>query len=621
MADVPQQSSQQQKPFVIIPLKHRSKEPACRFKAKNSFNTDSFENTGVRLDRLLVLDIDKGRLPDGVTVEGAVNTLRDMGVPVDSCPRVRTGSGGEHIYLALPHSAPKLQARFLTYIDVKAGRGAYVVAPGSIHPNGNKYKRLNDVKLADAPTAPQSLMRMLERPAVGSAETTPGLLSPEQLAAVLLGLDVVEFREHDRWLELMMACRHACPEGDYEFVHWSTGDPVYHDHGDSIAERWRSISPSVDGGITTATLYKRLIEARDADPDLHEPRRALAVMDFATLDDYEDVRQEAQSGNRRLLSVEELIALEPPEWLLERSLPVGSLGVLYGPPKAAKTFWALDFGLSVASGRESVHGLRCRKGKVLYVLAEGGAPMMGDRAKAWLNHHETSVTDLSVFPHAVSLSSPNAVREILEIAGKDWDLFIFDTLARCMEGDENSVKDMSAAVKGSDAIREATGAAVLLVHHAGKDHSKGMRGSTALLGAVDAVLRMRPTGSNGHFEFRVEELRHGEPAESCLLRLVTNSRSAVLVDAHDAQSDFDPKTAIRDLAAALDDGTGRREFHGLVATEISCSVSTARRLTAEAVPLGKINGITTIGGITVWREGDPSSSSPKAEIIRNDKGH
>ena len=95
MADVPKQSSQQQTPFVIIPLKDRSKEPACRFKAKNSFYTDHCENTGIRLDRLLVLDIVKGRLLAGVTVEGAVSTLRDMGIPVDRCPRVRTGSGGD----------------------------------------------------------------------------------------------------------------------------------------------------------------------------------------------------------------------------------------------------------------------------------------------------------------------------------------------------------------------------------------------------------------------------------------------------------------------------------------------------------------------------------------------
>ena len=110
------------RPFTIFPLKHRSKEPACRFKSRDQFNTDDSENTGVRLDRLLVLDVDVGRLPEGVTLDGAVNTLRDMGVPVDDCPRVRTGSGGEHVYMRLPSDPPKLAARLLPYVDVKAGR-------------------------------------------------------------------------------------------------------------------------------------------------------------------------------------------------------------------------------------------------------------------------------------------------------------------------------------------------------------------------------------------------------------------------------------------------------------------------------------------------------------------
>jgi RecA-family ATPase len=66
---------------------------------------------------------------------------------------------------------------------------------------------------------------------------------------------------------------------------------------------------------------------------------------------------------------------------------------------------------------------------------------------------------------------------------------VIDTLARVMAGgDENSTKEMSAFVRNCDLIREATGCTVLLVHHTGKDKTKGSRGSNALLGAVDTEL-------------------------------------------------------------------------------------------------------------------------------------
>ena len=41
--------------------------------------------------------------------------------------------------------------------------------------------------------------------------------------------------------------------------------------------------------------------------------------------------------------------------------------ILYGPPGAGKSFVALDFALSVASGR-AWHGHEVRQGPVLYVV-------------------------------------------------------------------------------------------------------------------------------------------------------------------------------------------------------------------------------------------------------------
>lgn len=74
-------------------------------------------------------------------------------------------------------------------------------------------------------------------------------------------------------------------------------------------------------------------------------------------------------------------------------------------------------------------------------------------------------------------------------------LVIVDTLARAMgEGDENSGPDMGAMIRTLDLIRGETGAHVLVVHHAGKDTSKGARGHSSLRAAVDTEIEVTRDG-------------------------------------------------------------------------------------------------------------------------------
>ena len=68
-------------------------------------------------------------------------------------------------------------------------------------------------------------------------------------------------------------------------------------------------------------------------------------------------------------------------------------------------------------------------------------------------------------------------------------LIVVDTLAVTFGGgDENRPDDMGLYIGNVLHMREATGAAVLIVHHGGKDQEKGMRGHSALKGALDAEL-------------------------------------------------------------------------------------------------------------------------------------
>ena len=99
-------------------------------------------------------------------------------------------------------------------------------------------------------------------------------------------------------------------------------------------------------------------------------------------------------------------------------------------------------------------------------------------------------------------------------------LIIFDTLARSMLGDENSTADMGKVVIAAGKIAEQTGAQVLIVHHTGKDESRGARGAIALTGATDTMFK---TAKTDHKEVSLicERQKDDEPTPDLVFSMQT----------------------------------------------------------------------------------------------------
>lgn len=94
-------------------------------------------------------------------------------------------------------------------------------------------------------------------------------------------------------------------------------------------------------------------------------------------------------------------------------------------------------------------------------------------------------------------------------------LIVIDTLARAMAGDdENAAADMTAFISRCNAISEATGAAVIVVHHTGKDTDKGMRGSSTLFAACDCVGMVEHKKGEKGRAIRFEKVKDGEIGEA-----------------------------------------------------------------------------------------------------------
>jgi len=249
--------------------------------------------------------------------------------------------------------------------------------------------------------------------------------------------------------------------------------------------------------------------------------------------DGEDYQDHAADGTHstRLMTTAQLLARKPPPMLIDGWLSVGATGLIQGPSGVGKSFIAIDMALSVASGQRWLQTYDVvAPGPVLYVMGEGGWGM-GSRIDAWGEDRGLEVPGLPVWwlDDAVNLSDPGSVAVLLtEMAqmGVEPRLVIFDTLARCAVGaDENSASDMGTVMEQVTHVGKETGAAVLALHHTGKDASRGARGSSAIKGAIDTAIEV--TGDSLRMEMRAEKQRDMAPGATTILRLEEVGWSAV----------------------------------------------------------------------------------------------
>lgn len=192
-----------------------------------------------------------------------------------------------------------------------------------------------------------------------------------------------------------------------------------------------------------------------------------------------------------LLTRSALRQLPKPEPLIDGVLDQGTVALLYGKWGTYKSFIALDWAASVATGR-AWQGRPTEQRRALYVAAEGAFGLSA-RTDAWELGWHTTIHDgtLDILPRPVNLTNTAEVANLAALV--DWGGYgfvVLDTLARCMVGaDENSAKDCGEVVDALHRLREHTPnsrGVVTGVHHSGKD-GKTFRGSSVFEAGADTV--------------------------------------------------------------------------------------------------------------------------------------
>jgi hypothetical protein len=192
---------------------------------------------------------------------------------------------------------------------------------------------------------------------------------------------------------------------------------------------------------------------------------------------------------------------EPVEWLIESIIPKKAFVALYAPPASYKSFISLDLAEAIATGRDWMGYRIPKKGAVLYICGEGHGGM-GARVKACkIQNKSPDGANLYIIRAQLNLrSSPedfaeliNAINALIAEIDEPLEIIILDTLMRMSGGgfNENSSEDMGAFITQAGKLQELYECALMVIHHSGKDVTKGLRGHSSLLGAVDTELEIQ----------------------------------------------------------------------------------------------------------------------------------
>jgi hypothetical protein len=215
-----------------------------------------------------------------------------------------------------------------------------------------------------------------------------------------------------------------------------------------------------------------------------------------------------------LLSDDDLCKLPALQWRIKKVLPKTGLAAVFGASGTGKSFAAIDLTQSIAAGREWF-GYKSKPCNVLYCALEGEGGIAG-RVAAYRIRHGATSPNISYLVQPFSLLESEDIDDLahaIKANRQGAEVVILDTLNRAAPGaDENDSKSMGQIIAAAKELQTLIGGLVVLVHHTGKDASKGLRGHSSLHAALDAAIEVRRDGDRR--EWVIAKSKDGEDGEA-----------------------------------------------------------------------------------------------------------
>lgn len=456
--------------LAVFPLKFKGKEPATAdgFKSATIDQEQIYawwgkppgdkNNIGIATGQisrnLLAIDIDKD--PDkGIDgYESFTDWIGKFGVLPETAMTI-TGRGGNHL-LYRTGEPERSRTNLYPGIDIR-GEGGYIVAPPSVHPNGQPYEweqELDEYGITPADDTVLSFLHPLED------LDRPALEMPEQISEG--GRNATLFKlacsQRDRGLSEGAILAAVREENKAKCV------PLLSD---------REIQILVNSAMKykpehryTATTENGVIKAKKDPP----PLEMYTAADLMKMD------------------------LRPPRYIIKDLLPVG-VCILAAPSKMGKSWLVLDMGLSIVEGRPFM-GFKTNKCEVVYFALEDSWARLKGRLKK-LTGSETAPEGLTLITKCEPIQNGflQQIEQVIK-SKPDVGLIIVDTLQKVKPPSDKNKTAYEQDYEVFSAISKLAiehNVSIIFLHHTRKsngfntDPFENILGSTALQGATDVM--------------------------------------------------------------------------------------------------------------------------------------
>ncbi len=188
---------------------------------------------------------------------------------------------------------------------------------------------------------------------------------------------------------------------------------------------------------------------------------------------------------------------EAPDEVVQGLIVAKAQTVIYGDSNSGKTFLALSLAYAVSEGC-ACYSRMTDGGLVIYLATEAPGSIRA-RMQALKKYHKAKLERLVMVPVPLNFHSNigdatdviRLVEQISRAKNLPVRMIIADTLARMSAGaNENSGEDMGPVMDRFSMVAEHTGAAMVIIHHSGKDQARGSRGWSGIRAHINTEIEV-----------------------------------------------------------------------------------------------------------------------------------
>lgn len=438
--------------------------------------------------------------------------------------RVKTGSGGVHNYFFIPDLKQKiilnLDDEYKTHLGEVQSWGTQVVAPNSIHPNGNRYEVLEDSQIETVSCEMlfnnlkpfmKKEIETVEANAVWENMRTPSDIDSLSVTSIWGTVGMKKLKDE----------YYGCHP-----IHGSTGGMNFWINPSK--NLWKCFRCNSGGGALSAIAVKEgIIDCSEAQKGNLRGENAYKCIEIAKqkyglpspsegfTDISNDPNKIKANFQPQVCEIQCILdkdlknyTEEEKSWIIEKLIPTKAVCILTGKRGTMKTFVSLLMTYSIAFGNDFLH-YQTEKGKVVYLDKENGLGIMKQRTsmlKRGMSLDDTENVAFICFSQLKldKLGDICAIEKVIE----DYkpNLLIVDTYRRAVGYDENDAGEVSKLfVDTLRPIVEKYNMSILLIHHnrkssksngnngdedSGGDEMDELRGSSDLANYADIILKI-----------------------------------------------------------------------------------------------------------------------------------